>query len=237
MKRKIIKLSIAFIAIIGLSLGIYFILNAFGLTDIGTLQTFFVNGAWWSIPLFIVLQVMVTTLLCFLPATSMTFTALALLVFGSYSPFAIFAIVFSGIILSSQVMFLIGRYGGQKLAIKLVGKEDIEKAQNLMDSKTKVYLPMMYMLAFFPDDALCFVAGMSKMSFWYHLIIVILFRGIGTATVIALGNQTTLGYLQSQLGDNYVLWALLISVCAFWLLLLLYVGKRLDKWLQRKGDK
>lgn len=78
---------------------------------------------------------------------------------------ATFAILLIGTTISSQIMFLLGKYGGEKIAIKFVGENEVKKAQQLMETKTKVFLPIMYLLTFFPDDALCFVAGLQKMNF------------------------------------------------------------------------
>jgi uncharacterized membrane protein YdjX (TVP38/TMEM64 family) len=69
------------------------------------------------------------------------------------------------VFLSSSLMFLIGNYGGEVLAIKMVGEKSLRKAQDLIDIKSKTLLPMMFMFPIFPDDALCLVAGMTKMRY------------------------------------------------------------------------
>ena len=223
-------ISIGGIAIISLIL--YSIMAAFGLTTIAGLQGLVAQAGVWSWLVFIVLQVIVTTLLCFVPGTSMMFAVLGNILFNNGSVvgiFSTFSIILSGVIISSQIMFLLGKYGGEKLAIKLIGEKEVAKAQKLMETKTKVFLPIMYLLTFFPDDALCFVAGMQKMNFWRHLIYVVIFRGVGTLTVCLFGaNFFDYGSF------SLVEWFMFISVAFFWVMLFMVGGYKLSNKLENK---
>lgn len=200
----------------------------FTLPDIEILQVFFKDKGVWTIPLFIVVQVLVTSLLCFVPGTSFSFIALAVVVFNKYHPVVIFLIAVTGVTLSSKALYFLGRFGGVAVAYKLVGEEDTHKAQQLINKKAKVFLPLMYMLPVFPDDALCMVAGISRLNVWYHTLIVVVFRGIGAATIVFLGLDF-LEYATFRLVD----WFVFISVCIFWLILLFFVGHLLDKRINK----
>ena len=200
----------------------------FTLPDIEILQVFFKDKGVWTIPLFIAVQVLVTSLLCFVPGTSFSFVALAVVVFNMYHPVVIFLIAVTGVTLSSKMLYFLGRFGGVAVAYKLVGEEDTHKAQRLINKKAKVFLPLMYMLPVFPDDALCMVAGVSRLNVWYHTLIVAVFRGIGVATIVFLGSDV-LEYATFRLVD----WFVFISVCIFWLILLFFVGYLLDKRINK----
>lgn len=200
----------------------------FTLPDIAILQVFFKDKGVWTIPLFIAVQVLVTSLLCFVPGTSFSFVALAVVVFNMYHPVVIFLIAVTGVTLSSKALYFLGRFGGVAVAYKLVGEEDTHKAQRLINKKAKVFLPLMYMLPVFPDDALCMVAGVSRLNVWYHTLIVAVFRGIGVATIVFLGSDV-LEYATFRLVD----WFVFISVCIFWLILLFFVGHLLDKRINK----
>ena len=200
----------------------------FTLPDIEILQVFFKDKGVWTIPLFIAVQVLVTSLLCFVPGTSFSFIALAIVVFNMYHPVVIFLIAVTGVTLSSKALYFLGRFGGVAIAYKLVGEEDTHKAQRLINRKAKVFLPLMYMLPVFPDDALCMVAGISRLNVWYHTLIVVVFRGIGAATIVFLGSDV-LEYATFRLVD----WFVFISVCIFWLILLFFVGHLLDKRINK----
>lgn len=221
--KKYRRLIIVMTVLVVLSVALYFVLP-----DIRTLQTFFKDKGAWTIPLFILVQVLVTSLLCFVPGTSAGFIALAIVIFNMYHPVVIFLIAATGVVLSSKMLYFIGRFGGVAAAYKLVGEEDTHKAQRLINQKAKVYLPLMYMLPVFPDDALCMIAGVSRLNVWYHTLIVVVFRGIGAATIVFLGSDP-LGYATFRPLD----WFVFISVCIFWLILLFFVGYLLDKRINK----
>ena len=231
-KRAVLGIVIAIAIIALITIGLFFAMEALGFTDIAELQNVIGSFGVWSWAIFLLFQIVITTLLCFVPATSMTFAILGNILFNDGTIGGLlttFIILLIGTTISSQMMFLIGRYGGQAIAIKLVGKEDIEKAQKLLDSKAKVFLPIMYLLTAFPDDALCFVAGLQKMNFWRHLIYVVIFRGLGILTICVLGTNI-FDYATFTLLD----WFVFITSCAFWLIVIFIVGSKVSKRIEKK---
>ena len=82
----------------------------------------------------------------------------------------------AGIVLGSLVAFLVGRYAGHKVVGWLIGRETLEKWLKKIKGKDKLLLTAMFLLPVFPDDVLCFVAGLSSMSLVYFLIVIILSR-------------------------------------------------------------
>ena len=159
--------------------------------------------------IFILIQVLVTTTCCFVPATTFTFTIMGVQIFGLWKGFAITLIACW---ISSICMFLIGKYGGTKLVDWLVGKENREKLQNQVSDRATVLIPIMLLCPFFPDDALCMIAGITKMKTWYFCSICLLSRISCMAMTAFLGNQAMINYLLSTLGNNYILWAIFINV-------------------------
>lgn len=81
-----------------------------------------------------------------------------------------------GIMLGSLAAFLIGRYAGMRVVAWLVGRETLEKWLKKIKGKDKLLLTAMFLLPVFPDDVLCFVAGLSSMSVWYFLAVIVLSR-------------------------------------------------------------
>lgn len=221
------KLIITVVLILIASVVLFFVLP-----PISTLTAFFNDLSGTSLILAVVLfffiQTLFTVILCFVPGTSMGFIALGIAVFHSQHPIIIFAITLTGVVVSSEVLYLVGRYGGRRLAVKFLGEKDITKAEHLLVNKTKVYLPMMYMLPIFPDDALCMVAGIIKLNHLYHFIVLLIFRGIGVAMIVFLGSDP-FGYSSFTLSD----WFVFITACAFWLTMLVFFGNKLDKKLSK----
>ena len=116
------------------------------------------------------------------PGGTTTFIALAVVLFGTN--YKSFLVLYLGVIASSVLMDLIGRFGGAKIVKKMFGEEDFNKGEKILKEKGVIYLPCMYLFPLFPDDLLCCIAGISKINFWYHLLIICLCRGIGVATIV-----------------------------------------------------
>lgn len=208
------------------SIGAYFILRACGVTDVESLRELIASCGAWGWIVFITLFTLCTSLLCFIPASSMTFIIVSVVLFGATKGFIISSI---SVFLSSSLMFILGNTLGEKVAVKLVGKESLEKAQNLVDVKSKMLLPLMFLFPVFPDDALCLVAGMTKMRYWYFAIIVGICRTIGVATTCFLGSGL-INWAVLSLVD----WFVLISVCLFWILLIFKYQHKIEKFIVKK---
>ena len=93
--------------------------------------------------------------------------------FGAFKC-AVFSLI--GILIGSIVAFYIGRILGYKVVSWLVGKETIDKWLNKIKNKDKIILTFMFLFPFFPDDVLCFVAGLSSMSSLYFIVMITICR-------------------------------------------------------------
>ncbi|MGN1227596.1 MAG: TVP38/TMEM64 family protein [Christensenellales bacterium] len=229
MKKKIWKILLFVLIIALLSVALFFALKALGVTDKESLQAIIEKCGIWGNVVFVLLFVLVATLLCFVPATSATFIVVGTLIFPPWEAFLLCAL---SVFLSSSLMFFIGDKLGEKAVIRLVGKESLEKAQNLIDVKSKLFLPLMFLFPAFPDDALCMVAGLTKMKYWYFAIIVAIFRTVGVATFVFLGS----GILPfNEL--NVIDWFVLVNVLIFDLILIFKYSDKLEKYIYRKRDE
>ena len=72
--------------------------------------------------------------------------------------------------------------------------------------------------------------GATKMNFWVHLLEIILCRGIGCATVI-FGVQIIPKEVSSFTSTNPVDYLRVVLLVVAYLGLLLYLARRVDKWL------
>ena len=86
------------------------------------------------------------------------------------------------IVIGSLVAFLIGRYAGIRVVSWLIGKETLEKWLKKIKGKDKLLLSAMFLLPVFPDDVLCFVAGMSSMSLVFFLAVIAVSRVLAIFT-------------------------------------------------------
>ena len=236
MKKKIIRIVILLCVLICVSLLVF---GVFCLTGIITLDNGIsfnldmfnaIKGYWWSWLVFLLLQVIFTTLLCFAPGGSMAFILLGVTLFGA--TWETFLLCFSGVIISSTIMYLLGRFGGYKICAKLIGEEDLEKATRLIKEKGQVYYPVMMAIGGFPDDALVCIAGIIRMNFLYFSLSTFIGRGVGVAfTVFGIS------LIPFETFDSLWDWIVCITVIAFWLIVLFIVCKKIAKYIENKRKK
>ena len=132
-------------------------------------------------------------------------------------------ISFVGIFIGSVIAFLIGRKLGKRTVCWLVGEDNLNRVQKKVNGKDKIVLSFMFLFPFFPDDLLCFVAGLSTMPIKYFLIMITITRLISVFTTAYSVNGSVIPY------DTW--WGLLIWVVLIALTLLssYYLYKNSDK--------
>lgn len=230
--KKILNVILSTIAFILAVFLLSILLKKLGVTDQESLKLIIKKTGAWGPIVFFLLQVVITTLLSVIPGTSLTFLLVAGVIFDNIW-LAIF-LPLLGVWISSILMFTIGNTLGEKAAIKLVGKDSLEQAQNLIDTKTKIYLSLMFLFPFFPDDGLCLAAGLTKIKYSYFIPVVIIFRSFGVITTIL-----TTFYHKSiiqVLGLKNLLpieWILLVNI----LIIDIYFILKFTKWLEHRINK
>lgn len=188
------------------------------------------KSTWWGGVIFVLLQTVLTMLLCVIPGVSMAFILLSQVIFPN--PLHAFTLSFLSVMISSCVMYILGRSGGYKLSVKLLGEKDCEQALKLLRNKGTVFFPLMMMFPIFPDDALVMIAGTMKMSIKWFIPSIIFGRGIGIATII-------FGFSIVPF-DKFTLWwhwALFILGCLIGLVVIFYFANKLNKYMERRSAK
>ena len=139
-------------------------------------------------------------------------------------------------VLQINPSFVIFDEEDQLRLLKLIGENNYLEATNLLKEKGTVYLPFMYLLPIFPDDALCMVAGMIKLKFPLHLIYICLCRGIGIATIVF-----GFSVIPFSEFDGVYDYLVLIAVILVYVFVLFKITRWLDKmyskYLKRKQEK
>ena len=227
--KKWIKAGLILLLLAAASVGIYLILRSCGITDVNQLRDLIASCGAWGWIVFIALFTLSTTVLCFVPGISMTFITVSIILFGAMKGFLISSI---SVFIASTIMFWIGNTVGERAAVKLVGKDSLEKAQNLIDVNSKLLLPLMLLFPVFPDDALCMVAGMTKMKYWYFAIIALICRTVGIATICFLGS----GFIDWA-ALSLVDWFVLINVVVFDIVLIFKYQNKIEKFILRRKSK
>ena len=215
-----LKLVLVFVVFALVSVVIFFICRACGLTDIEKIRLFVERSGKWGIAVFFVFELFATTLFCFVPILDTAMVLLGCLLFGARVGFLVSFVV---IFISSSLLFLLGDKCGEKLAEKFVGKAELEKAQDMVENKSKILLPLVFLLPCLPDDALCIAAGMTKMRYWYFAIITLIFRGLDVAIVCFFGSLNWASF-------SVVDWVLMINL----LIVDVYLIFKLQNWFNNR---
>ena len=206
---KLILCTLIFLAIVGV---VFFTICATGIiTKINSIDALrdyiagFGNMAVFLFILFCFLQVVV------LPVPGSIAVAAGVALFGPLKC-AIFS--FIGIVTGSIVAFAIGRWVGYKAVKWIVGKEALDKWLQKLKNKDYLILSIMFLLPMFPDDILCFVAGLSSMTWGYFLVMIVVTRAISVAST-----SFSFGLIPFNTWWGILIWiviAVLIGI-SFWL--------------------
>jgi uncharacterized membrane protein YdjX (TVP38/TMEM64 family) len=132
-------------------------------------------------------------------------------------------------LLGSITAFFIGRKLGNKAVVWLVGKETLEKWQKKLKGKDNLFLTIMFVLPLFPDDVLCFIAGLSSMSTSYFLIMVLLSR-----ILAVVATCYSVDFIPFNTWWGITFWIVFITII---ILSFIWIYKNMDKiqkFLRRK---
>lgn len=179
---KLLKFGLIILVLAAFSVSVYFICKAIGITDVATLRGFIESCGAWGIVVFVIIRIAMTMFMCFVPAISMIFDLLAVALFGA--TWQSFLICLGSVFACSFIMYALGRAGAYKIFEKIIGKDDLDKANTLIKEKGLVFYPIMMACGGFPDDALVLMAGVVKMNPIYFTLSTTIGRGIGCAFTI-----------------------------------------------------
>jgi len=82
-------------------------------------------------------------------------------------------------LLGAVAAFLLARRFGRPFVRYMVGEKIMEKYVDALGGRSMGLLFMMFLLPFFPDDALCFIAGLTAIPLPVFVIAVVLTRPLG----------------------------------------------------------
>ena len=179
-------------------------------------------GGWMGV-FFIILQFLQVVVL---PIPSFVTVAAGSALFGPLRS-SLYSLL--GIVLGSLVAFIIGRYVGYRAVAWLVGKDTLDKWLKKVKGKDKLLLSAMFLLPVFPDDLLCFVAGLSSMSLPFFLVVILISR---VAAIFVTSYSVVLIPFNTW-------WGILIWVAFFILVAILFVilykkADAIQNWFNKK---
>ena len=129
-------------------------------------------GAWAPAAFFLVQMIQV--IISPIPGSVTTLVGGAL--FGLWPAFGIST---AAILAGSLLAFGLARAFGRPLVSRLVGPRITEKYLGAMTSRTRIALLLMFLLPFFPDDALSLIAGLTGISWMFFFVAILITRPWG----------------------------------------------------------
>lgn len=177
------------------------------------------------------LSVWIYILFCFLqvvllPVPGSVAVAVGVALFGPFKS-AIFS--FIGIVIGSFVAFAIGRWVGYRTVCWIVGKEDLDKWLDKIKGKDYLILSIMFLLPMFPDDVLCFVAGLSSMTWPYFSIMIILTRILSSFTT-----AYSFEFIPFTTWWGILIWIVIFVLVGLAFYLVYKYSDKIDKFIKNK---
>ena len=224
LKAKILRTILVCAVIAGIVVLGYYILRWTGvweqINSVEKLQNIILSWGFWGKFGFVMLQLLQVT---FIPLPSTVTIIAGTLVYG---PLQASLLSLAGILLGSMLAFLLGKVFGKKLVVFMVGEKTCEKWVNFL-SNAKYSFFVMMVLPIFPDDVLCLVAGLTKMSWTFFTVTNLIARPIGIFTVSYFGS----GHLIPYHGWGLIVWAILIVLIIAVLILSYKYQKQIENFL------
>ena len=154
----------------------------------------------------------------FLPLPGVLSILVGIQLFGAF-----FAALYSfiGSVGGSLVAFWVGRKWGYKAVEWIVGKDVLEQWQERIKGKDNLLLTAMFFLPFFPDDILCFVAGVSTMTTRYFCVMIVLSRAVAV-----FSTAYSVAFIPIDTWWGMTIWVL---IALLMLLLFIFIYKNMDK--------
>lgn len=119
----------------------------------------------------------------------------------------------AGLTAGSAVAMLLGRWLGQRLVRRVVPEGVLEKFDYLVSEGGLWNFFMLFLLPVLPDDALCFVAGLTRWPIAHLLVVCFLGRLPGMAVLTFVGASVG----GDMAGANVLLAVATIAAVALWL--------------------
>lgn len=142
------------------------------------------------------------------------------------------AVTTAGLALGSGIAFLIARLLGLRLVSRVVPEAVFGRFERLINRSSPWDFFLIFLLPLFPDDAVCFIAGLTRLPLWQLLLVSIAGRTPWMAVLTYFGA----GAAQDTLWTSIILGVIVVAGLLIWL-----YSDELEAWFERltrrQGDK
>lgn len=182
---KTVKKLLILIPIIALFVGVFCLVRNMGLSDFTAEGVRDWIGSWspYSEVIFFCMQV---TTVIVAPIPSNVVAAAGGLLFGFPKGFFITIVA---VLVGSSITFHLAKILGREAVQNFLAKKLDPKYIQLIERKQDVFLWLVFLFPFFPDDLICILAGLTEIPYRRFVLIVLLARPWGLLFASALGGS------------------------------------------------
>ncbi len=225
----VFKLTLIVLSLVALATLTVYLLKITGLSEkinsIEELRAYVSSFGYMAVVIYIIMNILQVVVLP-IPGFIAVGTGVAL-----FGPLKTAIYSFIGITIGSLIAFFIGRILGYKVVRWLVGKETLDKWLKKVKNKDKVVLTFMFLFPFFPDDVLCFIAGLSTMSTKYFIIMIAVCRII---SVIVTSYSINGSIIPFNTWWGIMIWGIILALTVSITVLLYKKGDKIEKFFKKK---
>ncbi len=197
-------------------------------SSIEEMRDYMQNYGQWAAVVFVLLQFAQVVVLP-IPSTITIGAGTAL-----FGPFLGGVYSWIGIVFGSFVAFIIGRYFGYKVTAWIIGKDTLDKWLKKVKGKSNLLLTFMFLFPFFPDDTLCFVAGVTKMKMPYFIITISLIRALTIFTTTYSMEGVLIPYTTWW---GLLIWGVIFVLTVVVMILIMKKGNVMEQWIVQKWNR
>jgi len=226
-KQSLYRLIVCALIFLDVCAVLFFTLCATGMlgkiTSVEELRKYIQNTGKMAAIIYIVFCFLQVVLL---PVPGSVAVAAGVAMFGPWKC-AIFG--FIGITLGSLVAFALGRWLGYKAVCWIVGKDSLDKWLEKLKGKDYLILSLMFLLPMFPDDVLCFIAGLSSMTWPYFVVMIVITRAISVFTT-----AYSFELIPFNTWWGLIIWIVLLALVIISFYAVCKYSDKIDRFIKRK---
>lgn len=226
-KQSLYRLTVCIMVFMGICAAVFFTLCATGLlgkiNSVESLRQYIQKAGKLAALIFIIFSFLQVVLL---PVPGSVAVAAGTAMFG---PFKCSVYSFIGIVLGSLTAFAVGRLVGYKAVCWIVGQDSLDKWLEKLKGKDYLILSLMFLLPMFPDDILCFVAGLSSMTWPYFIVMIVVTRAISVFTT-----AYSFELIPFTTWWGILIWVALFALIALSFWLVCKYSTEIDSFLKKK---
>lgn len=226
-KQSLYRLTVCIMVFMGICAAVFFTLCATGLlgkiNSVEALRQYIQKAGKLAALIFIIFSFLQVVLL---PVPGSVAVAAGTAMFG---PFKCSVYSFIGIVLGSLTAFAVGRLVGYKAVCWIVGQDSLDKWLEKLKGKDYLILSLMFLLPMFPDDILCFIAGLSSMTWPYFIVMIVATRAISVFTT-----AYSFELIPFTTWWGILIWVALFALIALSFWLVCKYSTEIDSFLKKK---